>query len=58
MWVCVEIYVCIEPGIDPYFHHEVSNPSVGWQKEWFFLRNDVGAPLPVVTGKRPTVQPS
>jgi hypothetical protein len=36
----------------------MSNPPVGWQKEWFFLRNDVDAPLPVFTVNRPTPQPS
>jgi hypothetical protein len=58
VWGCIEIYVRTELGIDPYFCLSVSNPLVGWQKEWFFLWNDAGAPFPVFTGKRPTVQPS
>jgi hypothetical protein len=57
VWGYVEVYVHTESGINPYFRLLVSNPSVGWRKEWFFLRNDAGAQLPVVMGKRPTVQP-
>jgi hypothetical protein len=55
VWGYGEFYACIRPGIDPYFHLLVSNPSVRWQKEWFFLRNNAGAPLPIVMGKCPTV---
>jgi hypothetical protein len=58
VWGCADIYVSIGPRIDPYFRLSVSNPSVGWQKEWFFLRNVVSVPLHAVMGKRPTVQPS
>jgi hypothetical protein len=57
VWGCAKIYVRTRIGINPYFHLLASNPSVGWLKEWFFLRNDVGMPLPMVTGKCPTVQP-
>jgi hypothetical protein len=57
VWGCTEIYHCTGPGIDPYFHLSVSNPSDGWQKEWFFLRNYAKAPLPMVMGKSPAVQP-
>jgi hypothetical protein len=53
VWGCVEIYVCIMLGINPYFCLSVSNPSVGWWKEWFFLMNNASEPLPVVTGKHP-----
>jgi hypothetical protein len=56
VWGCIEIYVRTRPGIIPYFHLSISNPSVGWQKEWFLLRNNATAPLPVVTGKHPTAQ--
>jgi hypothetical protein len=58
VWGCAEIYVHTRPGIDPYFCLSVSNPSVGWQKEWFFLRSDAGALLPMIMGKGPTIQPS
>jgi hypothetical protein len=55
---CTDIYVRIGQGIDPYFHLSVSNPSVGWRKDWFFLRNDIGVSLPMDTGRRPAAQPS
>jgi hypothetical protein len=55
VWRCIEIYVRTGPRIDPYFCLLVSNPSVGWRKEWFFLRNNVEALLLVITGKRPTI---
>jgi hypothetical protein len=58
VWGCIEIYVHTRPRINPYFYLSVSNPSVGWWKEWFFLRNDTEAPLPMVTGKCPALQPS
>jgi hypothetical protein len=35
----------------------MSNPVARWQKVWFFLRNDVDALLPVVTGSHPVPQP-
>jgi hypothetical protein len=58
VWGSVEIYIRTGLGIDPYFYLSVSNPSVGLVKEWFFLRNDAKAPLPVVMVKRPAIQPS
>jgi hypothetical protein len=58
VWGCVDIYVCTGSGIDPHFRLSVSTPSVGWQKQWFFLRNDTGVPLRVVMSKHPAVQPS
>jgi hypothetical protein len=30
----------------------MSDPPVGWQKVWFFLRNDTDVPLPMVTSSR------
>jgi hypothetical protein len=33
VWGYIEIYVRTGPGVDPYFHLSVSNPSVGWRKE-------------------------
>jgi hypothetical protein len=53
VWGSEEIYVYSMLGINPYFHLSFFNSSVGWQKEWFFPRNDARAPLPVVMGKRP-----
>jgi hypothetical protein len=54
VWGYTDINVCIGQGVDPYFYLSVSNQPVEWRKELFFLRNDAGAPLPMVTGKRPT----
>jgi hypothetical protein len=53
VWGCTDIYVCTGQGVNPYFHLSVSNTSGGWQKEWFFLKNNTDASLPVVMGKRP-----
>jgi hypothetical protein len=58
VWGSVDIYVHTGLGIDPYVYLSVSDPPVRWRKEWFFLRNDVGTPLLVVTGRPPTTQPS
>jgi hypothetical protein len=58
VWGYTEIHVRSGPGINPYFRLSVFNSSVGWWKEWFFLRNDIEAPNPMVTGKRPAIQPS
>jgi hypothetical protein len=30
----------------------------GWQKKWFYLRNDASTPLPVFTGSHPIPVPS
>jgi hypothetical protein len=30
----------------------------GWQKKWFYMRNDASAPLPAFTGGRPIPLPS
>jgi hypothetical protein len=35
----------------------MSDPPVRWQKVWFFLRNNVDAPLPMVTGSSTIPQP-
>jgi hypothetical protein len=36
----------------------MSNPLVGWRKEWFFLRNDTDALLPVLMGNCLVPQPN
>jgi hypothetical protein len=28
----------------------------GWQKQWFYLRNDIDGPLPTFTGNHPIPQ--
>jgi hypothetical protein len=35
----------------------MSDPTVGWWKIWFFLRNDADVPLPVATSSHPIPQP-
>jgi hypothetical protein len=58
VWGRTDISVRSGPGVDPYFRLLMSNPLVRWQKQSFFLRNDVGAPVPVFTGKHPIPQPN
>jgi hypothetical protein len=49
----MDLFARSRSGIDPYFRLLMSDPSVGWWKVWFFSRNDVDVPLPMVTGSRP-----
>jgi hypothetical protein len=49
----VDIFVRSGLGIDPYFGLLMSNLPIGWQREWFFLWNDVDALLPMFTGNHP-----
>jgi hypothetical protein len=53
----VHIFIRSNHGFDPYIHLPVTGPPDGWRIVWFFLRNDVGAPLPVCTGSRLVSQP-
>jgi hypothetical protein len=57
VWGSVDIFVRSGSGIDPYFCFPMSDPLIGCRKVWFFLRNDVDAPLPTFTGCRPIPQP-
>jgi hypothetical protein len=52
----VDVYVKFGPSVDPYFHIPMFDSTDGWQKAWFFLKNDVTAPLPTCTGNRPVPQ--
>jgi hypothetical protein len=52
------MFVLSGARVDPYFYLLMSNPSVGWCKVWFFLRNDADALLPMFTGIRPFVNPN
>jgi hypothetical protein len=54
----MDIYVKSGHGVDPYFHLPMSGSTNGWQKVWFFLRNNGDGPLPVFTGSRPVPQPN
>jgi hypothetical protein len=54
----VDILVRSGLGVDPYFHLPMFDPPVMWQNIWFFLRNDVDAPLPTFTGSCPVPRPN
>jgi hypothetical protein len=43
----VDILVRSGPGVDPYFYLPISDPPVGRQKIWFFLRDNADMLLPV-----------
>jgi hypothetical protein len=49
----VDILVCSGPEVDPDFSISMPDPSVGWQRAWFLLRNDADAPLLAFTGRCP-----
>jgi hypothetical protein len=36
----------------------MSDPPIGWQNEWFFLRNDADVPLPMFMGNHLVLQPN
>jgi hypothetical protein len=36
----------------------MSDPPIGWQNEWLFLRNDTDVPLPVFMGNHLVLQPN
>jgi hypothetical protein len=54
----VDIYVKSGHGVDPYFHLPMFKSMDEWWKVWFIMRNDIDAPLPVLTGSRPIPQPN
>jgi hypothetical protein len=56
VWGRVDIFVQSRSGVNPYFRFPLSGPLAGWQKVWFFVRNDIDAPLPVFMGCRPVPQ--
>jgi hypothetical protein len=53
----VVINVMSGHGVDPFFGLHMLEFVNEWQKMWFFLRNDVVAPLPVFTGNCTTPPP-
>jgi hypothetical protein len=53
----VDIFIRSKPGVDPYFRLLMSDPLVGWQEVWFFLRNDANASLPMFMGRHPIPHP-
>jgi hypothetical protein len=55
---CVDIYVKSGHGVDPYFHLSTPGSADGWQKVWFFFRNDVDASFPAFICRCLIPQPS
>jgi hypothetical protein len=51
---CVVIHIMSGQGVNSYFDIHMPKSINGWQKQWFYLRNDADALLPVFTGNRPT----
>jgi hypothetical protein len=49
----VDIFVRSRPGVDPYFCLPMFDHLIGWQKVWFFLRNNADRLLLVITSSRP-----
>jgi hypothetical protein len=47
------IHVMLGHGVDPYLEIPMPRLMKGWQKRWFFLRNDDPAPLPAFSGGCP-----
>jgi hypothetical protein len=54
----VHIHVKFRHGVDLYFDLPMLESMNGWQKIWFFLKNDVAAPLLVFTGNCHIPQPN
>jgi hypothetical protein len=51
-----DVYVKSGPGVHPYFHLPMFDSMDEWQKAWFFLKNDVVAPLPAFMFNHPIPQ--
>jgi hypothetical protein len=49
---------CSGPTVDPNFSILMPEPSVGWWRAWFLLRNDANTLLPVFLGGCPIPHPS
>jgi hypothetical protein len=47
------IHVKYRNGVGPYFNLPMPRSMKGWQKKWFYLRNNASAPLPVFMGSCP-----
>jgi hypothetical protein len=57
LWGAV-IHVKSVHEVDPYLNIPMPRSMKGWQKKWFYLRNDASTPLPVFTGSHPIPVPS
>jgi hypothetical protein len=53
VWSCVDVYVWTGGEVDLYFQLTVPNPPARRWRQWFFLKNDIDAPLPLVMGRHP-----
>jgi hypothetical protein len=58
VWGSVDIFVRSGSGVDPYFCFSIFDPLVGWQKVWFFLRNNADAPFPMFMVAVPFLNPN
>jgi hypothetical protein len=54
----VDISVCSEPNIDPYFSNPLPDPPVKRQKAWFLLMNIANMLLPAFMGGHPIPHPN
>jgi hypothetical protein len=54
----VVIHVKVGHGVDPYLEFPTPRSMKGWQKKWFYLRNDASTLLPAFTVGRPIPLPS
>jgi hypothetical protein len=46
------IHIMSGHGVDPYLEIPMPRLMKGWQKKWFYLRNDASALLSAFTGGR------
>jgi hypothetical protein len=54
----VDIFIRSSCGVDSYFYLPTSGLPDGWQKVWFFMRNDIDPPLPMFMGSHLVPQPN
>jgi hypothetical protein len=52
------IHVKSRNGVGPYFNLPMPRSMKGWQKKWFYLRNNVSALLPTFTSNCPIPLPN
>jgi hypothetical protein len=54
----VAIHVRSGHGVDPYFDILTPRSMKGWQKKWFYLRNNTDVLLPTFTDNHPIPLPT
>jgi hypothetical protein len=52
----MDIYIKSGQNVNPYFHLPMSESMNGWQKVWFFLKNDANVSLPMFVASHPVPQ--